>query len=115
ICFGGGVAGDSSVYAFTATQRDSVQLDAFRSNDGGANWTPIGLRSKTPVNPNPDAPDMNVMGGQAFYNHMLLVDPNDASRNTVYLGGQLFSAKSTDGGATSPVLSALPAPFKNPS
>src|SRR5258708_26768015 len=31
---------------------------------------------------------------------MLLVDPNDAPRNTLCLGGQLSSAKSTDGGAS---------------
>jgi hypothetical protein len=114
ITLGVGAAGDSSVYAFTATQRDGAQLDAFRSNDGGATWAPLGLRSKTPVNPNPDASNMNVMGGQAFYNHMLLVDPNDPTRNTVYLGGQLFSAKSTDGGATWRVLADWLALFKMP-
>ncbi|HSM86482.1 MAG TPA: hypothetical protein VLT16_10040, partial [Candidatus Limnocylindrales bacterium] len=114
ITLGVGAPGDASVYAFTATQRDRSQLDLFRSTDGGANWTPIGLPGKTPVNPNPDAPDMNVMRGQAFYNHMLLVDPNDANRNTVYLGGQLFSAKSTDGGASWRVLADWLALFKMP-
>ena len=43
---------------------------------------------------------MNIMAGQAFYNQMVVVDPNDTSRNTVYIGGQLSAAKSTDGGAT---------------
>lgn len=114
ITLGVGAAGDHIVYAFTATQGDGAQLDAFRSIDDGATWTPIGLRSKTPVNPNPDATNMNVMRGQAFYNHMLLVDPNDAGRNTVYLGGQLFSAKSTDGGATWRVLADWLAQFKMP-
>src|SRR5690349_180754 len=71
ITLGNGANGDPIVYAYTATQRDGAQLDAFRSTDGGANWTPLGLRSKTPVNPNPDAPNMNLMGGQAFYNQML--------------------------------------------
>lgn len=114
ITLGVGAPGDASVYAFTATQRDGSQLDLFRSTDGGANWTPVGLRSKTPLNPNPDAPNMNVMGGQAFYNHMLLVDPNDPNRNTVYIGGQLFSAKSTDGGATWRVLADWLGLFKMP-
>ena len=114
ITLGVGAPGDTSVYAFTATQRDGSQLDLFRSTDGGANWTPIGLRNKTPLNPNPDAPNMNVMGGQAFYNHMLLVDPNDPNRNTVYIGGQLFSAKSADGGATWRVLADWLALFKMP-
>ena len=120
ITLGVGLAGDASVYAFTATQKDSSQLDLFRSGDGGATWSRLGLRdaqgsfTPAPVNPNPDAPDMNVMRGQAFYNHMLLVDPNDASRKTIYLGGQLFSAKSTDGGATWRVLADWLAQFKMP-
>jgi photosystem II stability/assembly factor-like uncharacterized protein len=43
---------------------------------------------------------MELMGGQGFYNHMIVVDPTDASRNTVYLGGQLNTGKTTDGGKT---------------
>lgn len=114
ITLGVGAPGDAAVYAYTATQRDGSQLDLFHSADGGANWSPVGLPGKTPLNPNPDAPDMNIMGGQAFYNHMLLVDPNDASRNTVYIGGQLASAKSTDGGATWRILADWLALFKMP-
>jgi hypothetical protein len=114
ITLGVGAPGDTAVYAFTATQGDVSQLDLFRSTNGGANWVPAGLRSKTPLNPNPDAPNMDVMGGQAFYNHMLLVDPNDPNRSTVYIGGQLFSAKSTDGGATWRVLADWLALFKLP-
>jgi hypothetical protein len=114
ITLGVGANGDAIVYAYTATQRDGSQLDAFRSTDGGANWTPLGLRSKTPVNPNPNAPNMNLMGGQAFYNHMVLVDPNDANRNTVYLGGQLASAKSVDGGNTWTILADWLGLFKMP-
>ena len=114
ITLGIGARGDAIVYAYTANQRDGVQLDAFRSTDGGATWTPLGLRSKTPVNPNPDAPNMNLMGGQAFYNQMLLVDPNDPNRNTVYIGGQLSSAKSVDGGNTWTILADWLALFKMP-
>ena len=109
-----GASGDSSVYAFTANQGDGSQLDLFRSVNGGAAWTPLGLPFKTPVNPNPDAPNMNIMGGQAFYNHMLLVDPNDANRNTVYIGGQLSSAKTVDGGNTWRILADWLALFKMP-
>jgi hypothetical protein len=114
ITLGVGANGDAMVYAFTATQEDGSQLDLFRSADGGASWIPVGLRGKTPLNPNPDARNMNLMGGQAFYNHMLLVDPNDANRNTVYIGGQLSSAKSTDGGATWRILANWLAQFKLP-
>jgi len=48
---------------------------------------------------------MDVMHGQAWYNQMVLVDPNDRHRNTVLIGGNLSSAGSTDGGATWTVLS----------
>jgi hypothetical protein len=104
--------GDSVVYAFAATTGSGAQRDLFRSTDGGLNWTAIGLgryvttngvttwEGKFPVNPNPDQPNMDIMAGQAFYNHMVLVDPADPSRNTVYIGGQLSSAKSTNGGGT---------------
>jgi len=114
ITLGVGAPGDTSVYAFTADQGDGSQLDVFRSVNGGAAWTPLGLPFKTPVNPNPDAPDMNIMGGQAFYNQMLLVDPSDANRNTVYIGGQLSSAKTIDGGNTWRILADWLALFKMP-
>lgn len=104
ITLGVGAAGDSTVYAYAADQFDNVQLDLFRSSNGGQSWTPIGLNVKTPVNPNPSNPNMNIMQGQAFYNHMLLVDPTDSSRNTVYIGGQRGSAKTTNGGATWAIL-----------
>ena len=95
-----GAPGDSVVYAFAAMAGSGAQKDLYRSTNGGASFTALGLPAKTPVNPNDDQPNMNIMLGQAFYNHMVLVDPADAARNTVYIGGQLSSAKSTDGGAT---------------
>ncbi len=48
---------------------------------------------------------MNLMGFQAFYNQLILVDPLDPSRNTIYLGGELATAKTTDGGNTWTLLS----------
>jgi photosystem II stability/assembly factor-like uncharacterized protein len=54
------------------------------------------------------------MLGQAFYNHMVLVDPADPSRNTVYIGGQLSSAKSTDGGGTWRITTNWLAQFRLP-
>lgn len=102
--------GDAVVYGFAATAGNGAQKDLYRSTDGGLNWTAIGLgqyvtvngeqvwQGKFPVNPNPDQPNMDIMAGQAFYNQMVLIDPNDSTRNTVYIGGQLSSAKSTDGG-----------------
>ena len=122
--------GDPVVYAFAANTGNAVQRDLFRSTDGGLNWTAIGLGQyvttpgpngpvttwvgKVPTNPNDDQPNMDIMAGQAFYNHMVLVDPNDPSRNTVYIGGQLSSAKSTDAGGTWTLVSNWLAQFKLP-
>ena len=111
---GVGAPGDAIAYAFVATTNSSAQKDLYRSIDGGATWAPVGLPSKTPVNPNEEQPDMNIMAGQAFYNQMLFVDPNDLSRNTVYIGGQLSSAKSTDGGTSWRVLTNWLAQFGLP-
>jgi photosystem II stability/assembly factor-like uncharacterized protein len=100
ITLGVGQAGDVDVYAYAANLGSNVQKDLYRSTNAGQTWTPVGLGAKTPANPNDDQPDMNIMLDQAWYNQMVLVDPADADRNTVYIGGQLSSAKSTDGGAT---------------
>ena len=100
-----GAPGDAIVYCYAANTGNSIQLDLFKSTDGGQTWVAIGLASKTPTNTNTDQGDMNLMADQAWYNHMLLVDPSDATRNTVYIGGQLSSAKTTNGGTTWTLLS----------
>jgi len=111
---GVGAPGDAIVYAFAATVNNTAQKDLYRSSDGGLTFTPLGLPAKTPANPNEDQPDMNLMRDQAFYNQMLLVDANDAARKTVYIGGQLSSAKTTDGGATWRILTNWLAQYKLP-
>ena len=111
---GVGGPGNTIVYAFAADPFDNVQQDVFRSTDGGNNFSALGLGSKTPVNPNPDQPNMDIMRGQAFYNQMILVDPTDATGNTLYIGGQLSSAKSTDGGNSWRIMSNWLAQFGLP-
>jgi len=49
--------------------------------------------------------NLDVLGNQAWYGQMLLVDSSDPTRDTVYLGGQLSSVKTTDGGQTWSVIS----------
>ena len=109
-----GKPGDEVVYAFAANTGSAAQKDLYRSTDGGLTWTALGLDTKKPLNPNPDQLDLNIMQDQASYNQMLLVDPNDPARNTVYIGGQLSSAKTTDGGATWRVLTNWLAQFDLP-
>lgn len=100
ITFGVGVPGDSVVYAFAATAGNTTQLDLYRSIDGGVTLTALNITGKTPTNPNADQGNMNLMDGQAWYNQMILVDPTDATRNTTYIGGNLSTARTTDGGNT---------------
>src|SRR5262249_26154549 len=99
----GSGAANNVVYAFsenTGTPND--QRGLFRSINGGQTWTDLALNTKIATNAagNSDNPNMDLMQGQAFYNQLMLVDPSDATGNTVYLGGNLSSAKSTDGGTT---------------
>jgi hypothetical protein len=97
------------VYAIAArADINALQRDGFRSSDGGATWTALGLNTKTPVNPNRFNPTMDILtgSGQAWYNQMLVVDPNDGSGNTVYVGGVYASAVSKDGGASWRILSS---------
>ena len=100
-----GGPGDSVVYAFAENTASTDQGDLFRSTDGGLSWSALGLNAKKPTNPNSDNPNMDLMHGQAWYNQMILVDGRDVTRNTIYLGGNLSSAKSTDGGTTWTLLS----------
>jgi photosystem II stability/assembly factor-like uncharacterized protein len=95
-----GAPGDAVVYAYVANSCNAGcnQKDLFRSTDGGSTWAALDLNHKAPVNPNEENPTMNLMAGQGFYNHMIVVDPTDPGRNTVYLGGQLNTGKTTDGG-----------------
>lgn len=100
ITLGIGAPGDAVVYAYVANSCSTTcdQKDLYRSTNGGYSWTALGLKTKAPANPNEENPTMDLMGGQGFYNHMIVVDPTDATRNTVYLGGQLNTAKTTNGG-----------------
>lgn len=126
------VPGDSVMYAFAAKRNNTRQKDLYRSNDGGLTFTPIGLGDyvttmegtppapvtrwvgKVPENPYEDQTTMDIMFDQPSYNQLLLVDPSDASRNTVFIGGQFSSAKTTNGGSSWRLTSAWLAQNKLP-
>lgn len=97
--------GETVVYAFAAASTGNAQKDLYKSVDGGLNWTALGITGKAPINPNDDQTDMNIMKAQAWYGQMLLVDPQDKARNTVYIGGELSTAKTVDGGNSWTLLS----------
>jgi len=69
-----------------ATTPASDLLGVYKSIDGGATWSLV------------TSPAANFLGGQSFYNHMIVIDRTNPS--IVYLGGQLAMAKSTNGGST---------------
>jgi len=96
-----GTAGEAVVYALAENTASTAQQDVFRSSNGGQTWVANNVNSsRAPTNPNIDQPDLDIIGDQSWYNQMILVDPTVASRNTLYIGGNLSTAKSTDGGAT---------------
>ena len=94
------VPGDPVVYAYAGSADGLIQDDLYASSDGGLTWTRMYVTQRQLTNPNEDQRDMNLLGGQAYYNQMLAVDPADPARLTIYLGGQLSTAKSIDGGVT---------------
>ena len=96
------VPGDSVVYAYSSTVTDGAMQDVYRSADGGQTWVANGVNAtKIPTNPVAGSmPDMNICQGQCWYDQMILVDPQDQARNTVWIGGNLAAARSTNGGGT---------------
>ena len=96
-----GVPGDSVVYAYSATVNDGAMKDVYRSADGGQTWVANGVNStKAPTNPVSGMTNMNICHGQCWYNQSILVDPRDAARNTVWIGGDLATARTLNGGTT---------------
>ena len=98
---GVGLPGDSVVYAYSNVQNDTQLRDIYRSSDGGQTWVANGVNAtKAPLNPVPGMANMNICHGQCWYNQMILVDPRDPSRNTVWIGGDLATARTTNGGSS---------------
>eukprot|EP01041_Mallomonas_annulata_P004834 gene4834-9637_t len=105
--FAVGAPGESTIYAQVAKRSDNHQLDIFKSTDGGITWTSLQCNANyAPTNPTTYLlTNLDVTGDQGWYNHMLLVDPSDSTRNTVYAGGNLVSVKTTNGGSSWTIIS----------
>lgn len=92
------------VYALAANKGDGDQKDVFRSDDGGVHWNSLAMcgpgtcAARAPLNATDNQPDLDFTHGQARYNQMLVVDPQDA--NHVFIGGNFSLGRSTDGGNT---------------
>ncbi|MFL5401167.1 MAG: hypothetical protein ACJ79P_24960 [Myxococcales bacterium] len=96
-----GAPGDNVVYAYSSDVGDLQMKDVYKSTDGGQTWVANSVNStKAPTNPNPSMPNMNICQAQCWYDQMIVVDPRDTTRNTVWIGGNLAVASTKDGGAS---------------
>jgi PKD repeat protein len=80
----------------TSTTRSRDFGNIFKSTDGGANWTAIATTStgtyRNYTNTNSESSSIEtILGGQGFYNHMLVVDRTNP--DLFYVGGQLLMAR----------------------
>jgi hypothetical protein len=92
----------ATLYAMAAVPNAtsaSDLADIFKSTNGGVTWTALGAAKKRYTKTNRESTTLaTLLGGQGWYNQMVLVDPANAS--TAYFGGQLLLAKTTDGGSS---------------
>ena len=76
---------------------DNDLADFFRSQDGGHTWTPMHATNSGVVYTNPNQESKlpaKILNGQGWYNQ--LVVPSNLDKNTVYFGGALLLAKTTN-------------------
>ncbi len=71
----------------------------YKSTNGGASWTAITKSTTRYSNTNTESSSVkNILNGQGWYNHLVMVDPSNA--NVAYFGGALLLAKTADGGTS---------------
>ncbi len=88
----------STVYALAADPNGDL-ADIFKSTNGGASWTGLNVAATPFLNENSETQSVGqLFNTQGWYDQFVAVDPTDA--NTVYFGGSLLIAKTTDGGST---------------
>ena len=100
-------AGDPSNPASTVVYGEAGNADEcnnpalagiLKSTNGGQTFSAAATSSTAPVNTTSDCGDMNITGGQSWYNLAIAVDPGNSQQ--VITGGNLCGAISKDGGST---------------
>ncbi|MGZ3457468.1 MAG: WD40/YVTN/BNR-like repeat-containing protein, partial [Archangium sp.] len=102
----------SIVYASADNHAGDLQ-EIFKSTDGGSTWTALGAAAKRYKNGNTEARTLSQLyNTQGWYDQSVAVSPTDP--NTVYFGGSLHMAKTTDGGTSFSQISNWLAQFSLP-
>jgi photosystem II stability/assembly factor-like uncharacterized protein len=86
------VGTSSTIYASVANPRTNATLEIEKSTDAGVTWKAV----MTESSPN----YINYMGRQGEYDQTLIIDPRDATGNTVYAAGQGSVIKTMNGGTS---------------
>src|SRR3569623_885942 len=91
-----------TVYAMAAIPNSTAQADLadiFKSTNGGATWTALGVTRPRYTNANTESSTVGtLLNGQGWYNGTIVVNPTNAS--DVWFGGALLVAETKDGGST---------------
>ena len=83
----------------TASNPSGDLTEIFKSVNAGASWTALGAAGKRYANANTEARTVGQLyNTQGWYNQATVISPTDP--NTVYFGGALHLARTTDGGST---------------
>src|SRR5262249_4281612 len=69
-----------------------------KSTDGGKTWTAMNVTAKTYTGTTDQSNVGSLLNGQGWYDQLVLIDP--VKPDTIYFGGALALARTTDGGAT---------------
>ncbi len=88
----------TTLYAMAAKPGGDLG-EIFKSTNGGTSWVATSAAGKRYKNANTEARTVGqIFNTQGWYDHLLAVHPTNP--NTLYIGGALHMARSTDGGTS---------------